>query len=32
MLVRALGYSTLADSLKNIGTPFTDVKTNLHIS
>lgn len=29
MLVRGLGYSTLADSLKNIKTPFTDVQNNL---
>jgi hypothetical protein len=29
MLVRALGYSALADSLKNVKTPFTDVTSNL---
>lgn len=29
MLVRALGYSTLSDSLKNPKTPFTDVSSNL---
>jgi spore germination protein YaaH len=29
MLVRALGYGPLSDSLKNVRTPFTDVKGNL---
>ncbi len=29
MLVRALGYTTLSGSLKNVRTPFTDVKSNL---
>ncbi len=28
MLVRALGYGTLADSLKNVRTPFSDVQSN----
>lgn len=29
MLVRALGYATLADSLRNVQLPFTDVMSNM---